>query len=92
MNGIQPRGYLVAAFAAALITGLLLYQPTGIFESYDVARMHLAYKHDLRATLLAGEIPWWNPYTALGRPFLADIETATCYPASWLVLPFGAAR
>lgn len=89
MNWIQPRGYLVAAFAAALVTGLLLYQPAGIFESYDVARMHLAYKHDLRAALLAGEIPWWNPYTALGRPFLADIETATCYPASWLVLPFG---
>lgn len=80
---------IVPLAAAALITGLILLQPAKIMEGYDLARMHQCYKHDLRVALLAGEIPWWNPSTALGRPFLADIETASLYPPSWLVLPFG---
>jgi hypothetical protein len=58
-------------------------------DGYDLARMHLFYKSDFRTAILAGEIPWWNPYTALGRPFLADIETASLYPPNWLVIPLG---
>ncbi len=75
--------------SAVCIAVLLQLQPAKIMEGYDLARMHFFYKSDFRAAILAGEIPWWNPYTALGRPFLADIETATLYPPNWLVLPFG---
>jgi hypothetical protein len=91
MNGARHRAFLAPVLAAALITGLLLLQPVKLMEAYDLARMHQCYKSDLRAAVCAGEGPWWNPYTALGRPFLADIETATLYPPTWLVIPFGVA-
>lgn len=80
---------IVSLVAAAIITGLLYIQPVKIMEGYDLARMHFFYKSDFRAAILAGKIPWWNPYAAMGRPFLADIETATLYPPNWLVIPLG---
>lgn len=89
----MKRAWLPSLFipliAATMITGLLLLLPGKIMDGYDLARMHQCYKYDFRIALLGGEMPWWNPYTALGRPFLADIETATLYPLSWIVLPFG---
>lgn len=89
MNRARVFPLLVPAVGAAVITLLLWLQPAGLLESYDLARMHQCYRHDLRATILAGEWPWWNPSTALGRPFFADVETAVLYPPSWLVLPLG---
>ena len=89
MNRTESRAFLVPIVAAALITGLLLLQPLKLMEAYDLARMHQCYKADLRAAVLAGEMPWWNPYTALGRPFLGDVETASLYPPNWLVIPLG---
>src|SRR5437868_3465132 len=89
MNPAGSRAFLVPMLTAALILGLLLLQPVKLMEAYDLARMHQCYKSDLRGAVLAGEMPWWNPYTALGRPFLADVETASLYPPSWLVIPFG---
>ncbi len=86
-----PIGLLLALLCAAGITGLLLLLPTGLLEAYDLARMHQCYRHDFRAAVLDGEWPWWNPHTALGRPFFADIETALLYPPTWLVIPFGIA-
>ncbi len=89
MNRARVTPFLVPVAGAAVITLLLLLQPAGILDSYDLPRMHECYKHDLRAMVLAGEWPWWNPYTALGRPFFADVETGTLYPPSWLVIPLG---
>jgi len=36
-----------------------------------------------------GHWPWFNPWTGLGRPYLADPQTAVGYPFTWLfaVLP-----
>lgn len=76
------------ALAAALTAGLCL-PPGDLLNGYDMSLMHQCYRHDLRAFVLAGEWPWWNPYTALGRPFFADVETAVLYPPTWLVLPLG---
>jgi hypothetical protein len=89
MNRERAMPLLVPVAGAAVITLLLMLQPSGILESYDLPRMHQCYKHDLRAMVLAGEWPWWNPYTALGRPFFADVETGTLYPPSWLVVVLG---
>ena len=89
MNRARQNGWLIPVLAAALITGLLLLLPQKLMDGYDLARMHQCYKADFRAAVLAGEWPWWNPYTALGRPFFADLETATLYPPSWLVIPCG---
>jgi Bacterial membrane protein YfhO len=34
-----------------------------------------------------GELPFWNPYSFCGTPFLADPQAEALYPPSWLVLP-----
>jgi hypothetical protein len=89
MSRMSCRSLGISLAVSLCIVGLLLLQRANIMEGYDLARMHQFYKSDLRAMVLAGEMPWWNPYTAFGRPFLADIETATLYPPTWLIIPFG---
>jgi len=80
---------LVSLVMAAGLTAGLCLPPADLLNGYDMSLMHQCYRHDLRAFVLAGEWPWWNPYTALGRPFFADVETAVLYPPTWLVLPLG---
>ncbi len=80
---------MLAPLLAVLLTGALLLLPATFLAGYDYGTMHELYREYFRRALLAGEFPWWNPYTALGRPFFADIETACAYPPTWLVLPFG---
>ena len=76
---------LVAAFS----TAWLLVQAPNFFSGYDFMRMHFFYKAFYREALLGGRLPLWNPFVGLGRPFMADIETATLYPPNLLVLVFG---
>lgn len=80
---------LIAAALALLATALLLLLPATFFEGYDYVTMHGFNRAYLHRAVLAGEFPWWNPYTALGRPFFSDIETATAYPPTWLIFPLG---
>lgn len=35
-------------------------------------------------TVPAGQLPWLNDQTGLGRPFLADPQSAVFYPPTWL--------
>ncbi len=60
------------------------------FQGIDYTRFYEPYQHFLRESLMRGEIPWWNPYSSLGRPFLADLQTAVLYPATILMVAFGA--
>jgi hypothetical protein len=48
------------------------------FVYFYPQRVHLA------RSLLAGQIPLWNPDLFLGVPFLANPQTAVLYPPSWL--------
>jgi len=57
-----------------------------VLDGYDYLMMHEFYKEYFRTRLLQGELPLWNPYTALGRPFAADAETTVFYPLNWLFL------
>jgi hypothetical protein len=34
-----------------------------------------------------GRIPFWNPYSFCGTPFLADVQAGVLYPPNWLLLP-----
>jgi hypothetical protein len=74
---------------SAFSTAWLLLQTPNFFSGYDFMRMHFFYKAYYRDAVLAGRLPLWNPYVGLGRPFMADIETATLYPPNLLVLAFG---
>lgn len=60
------------------------------FDGIDYTRFYQPYQHLLRESLLAGELPWWNPYASLGRPFLADLQTAILHPATLAVVLLGA--
>lgn len=87
----SPRAATLAgaALVAGLSTAWLLLQSPNFFSGYDFMRMHFFYKSYFRDAVLAGRLPLWNPYVGLGRPFMADIETATLYPPNLLVLAFG---
>lgn len=61
----------------------------GVGEGLDFVRLVAPYQEFFRESILRGELPWWNPYASLGRPFLADLQALGFYPATWLVLPFG---
>ena len=78
------------ALAGALLWTLALaaVSPTP-FEGVDFPRYFEPYAGFLRASLLRGELPWWNPYASLGRPFLADLQSASFYPATYLSVVFG---
>lgn len=71
--------------SAALVTLLYLAPPT-IFDSEDYVKLHAINRAYRVRSLLAGSLPLWNPHVGLGRPFLADVETAAFYPPNLLYL------
>lgn len=79
----QPLWFGLAALGLTLA---LFWPEHTLLEGYDWTRMHLLYKEHYREALLAGRLPRWNPFSALGRPFLGDMETATLYPPNLLYL------
>jgi hypothetical protein len=50
----------------------------------DWLQLHLPARHYMAEALREGRLPLWNPHVALGRPFLADVETAVFYPPNLL--------
>jgi hypothetical protein len=77
---LRPLG-----LAAALVSLLYLTPPT-VFEAEDYVKLHSINQSHWVASLGFGHLPLWNPYVGLGRPFLADIETAAFYPPNLLYL------
>lgn len=74
---------------ALLWTVMLLLTPPAVFGGPDFIRYFEPYLTFLRASILQGEMPWWNPYASLGRPFAADLQTGTFYPTNYLSVVFG---
>jgi hypothetical protein len=77
------------AVAALWTFSFLAFKATPL-EGIDYVRYYQPYQQFLRDSLLRGEIPWWNPYSTLGRPFLVDLPAAASYPATLLVIVLGA--
>ena len=69
-----------ALLASAAVTTLVFLTRPTIFEGVDFVRLHLINGQYAATRVAQGELPLWNPYVGLGRPFLADIETAFFYP------------
>ena len=84
---------IVAIVALSIAWLFVIAGPNNIQYAPDYQSLHLIHKIFLKTTLLAGEMPFWNPYQMLGRPFLADPETAIFYPTTllYLFLPLPAA-
>ncbi|MDI1335472.1 MAG: hypothetical protein PSU94_04735 [Lacunisphaera sp.] len=70
------------------VLALMAVRPTP-FAGLDFVRISEPYLHFLGDSLRQGEMPWWNPYASLGRPFLADLQTASFYPPMLLTVVLG---
>lgn len=81
----RREALLLVVASAALVTFLYLLPPA-IFDSEDYIKLHAINRAYLVRSVLSGRLPLWNPHVGLGRPFLADIETATFYPPNLLYL------
>ncbi|MDP7038306.1 MAG: hypothetical protein QGI45_04055, partial [Myxococcota bacterium] len=82
---IQRQDLLLFLFLSFSIAWVLLYVGiSSILDAPDYRSIYSIYKAYLSNFFLLGEVPFWNPYQALGRPFLADIETGVFYPTTLL--------
>ena len=54
----------------------------------DISVQFSPWKSYVRAMLGDGEIPYWNPYTHGGAPFLANMQSAVFYPLDLLLFLF----
>lgn len=52
----------------------------------DVITAHAPWRYLYREAYLSGEVPFWNPYTYGGIPFLAYHQTGVLYPPNWIFL------
>lgn len=57
-----------------------------ILFTRDIAHWIFPARWFVRTSLLAGELPLWNPYQGLGFPVLGDPLYGVFYPPSWLLL------
>jgi hypothetical protein len=76
---------------------LLLALPFAALQLHGAVRGHPLYLRDTTGAWLPlaesfvhcatdGSLPFWDPYTAFGRPLLADPRAAVLYPFTWLNL------
>ena len=63
---------------------VLLAEETFVLRDFALFGHPLA--HHVKTSLLAGEIPLWNPLNDCGLPFLAQWNTMVCYPPALLNL------
>lgn len=59
----------------------------------DMPEQFIPWRAFAAASLKAGHLPLWNPYTYAGEPFLGGFQSALLYPpnAIFLILPLGRA-
>jgi len=82
------REYLTA-FLFTFAATAILFSPTWgkVLFFRDLLRWSFPGLSFFRQSLLAGELPLWNPYLFCGYPFLAEMANAVLYPMSLLLLP-----
>jgi len=83
----SPRPLLAGAAVVVLASAATLLPPPA-FDALDWLQLHQPNRLYLADALTHGRLPQWNPHIGLGRPFAADIETATFYPPSVLLVGF----
>src|SRR6266851_10434062 len=78
------RSAIVGLFGAALAFYYPLVFLGRALVDYDAFVYFYPQRAFLAQSLLAGQIPLWDPYLFMGAPFLANPQTAVLYPPSWL--------
>ena len=88
MTGERLRQHgedLLVVLAPGLFAAGLCFLPPTVFASGDFLLYWKPTFHFLAESVRAGTLPLWNPYVGLGRPFLADMQNAVCYPPVYLI-------
>jgi hypothetical protein len=81
---LSRRERFLVPLAGVLYVALAFLTEPSIFRATDFTKDWLPNRTYQLARLRAGELPLWNPYVELGRPFLANIDTSTFYPSTAL--------
>lgn len=78
----------LALVVAAMFPGVVSGATALIFRDYGLYTYPVAFFH--RETFWNFELPFWNPYSYCGVPFLAQWNTLALYPPAlfYLLLPF----
>jgi hypothetical protein len=77
---LSSREWTVLVLGALTLTVFICLTEPSIFGAIDWVRLHAFYKPYIRASVLHGHLPLWNPYVSLGRPLLAEPDSAFFYP------------
>lgn len=83
---IKAAGAILALFCAVAWFFAPLLSGDAIVAERDALSAVLPAKLYLARGFAAGEMPWWNPLPALGKPFFADPLPGVLYPANLLLL------
>jgi hypothetical protein len=95
MREAVRRHRFAFVFVAALV--VVMFLPAVVRREVFTARDHTDYFQPLRyftaIHIRAFVLPYWNPYSASGEPWLANPQTGVFYPPTWLFigLPFESA-
>ncbi|MFO0839734.1 MAG: hypothetical protein U1D55_14560 [Phycisphaerae bacterium] len=73
----------IAAIAPALVLAPV-WRLSGLGAGEDDVLYYLPSRTIFAGSIAAGQAPWLSPWTGLGRPFLADPQSAVFYPTTWL--------
>lgn len=86
MRGMLVRRSLVLLLAVLLPGALLwpVWRNAGLGAGEDDILYYFPSRYLLHQMIVDREYPWLNPWTGLGRPLLADPQTAAFYPSTWL--------
>jgi hypothetical protein len=78
------------AFGFSLVVAMALFSGTWgkVLFFRDLSIFFYPGIFFFKQSLLAGEIPLWNPYYRMGYPFLAELNVAVLYPLNLLRLFF----
>ncbi|MBK5260715.1 MAG: hypothetical protein JJE51_14085 [Thermoanaerobaculia bacterium] len=87
------NGWSRILFGFAIVTVLVaaLFAPALIRDEVFTFRDHADYFQPLRyytsLYLKVYDLPYWNPYSASGEPWVANPQTGVFYPPTWLFIP-----
>lgn len=90
-NAREPRWVVVIAVLAAAV--VLLFHKVLLRDAFfweDFLYFCYPVRSLAAATFASGALPLWNPYSFVGMPLLADVQTTVLYIPSLLLTPFAA--
>ncbi|MBC8002134.1 MAG: hypothetical protein H7X97_06060 [Opitutaceae bacterium] len=77
---------LLTTLAVTLLVAILYFTSPSLFQAIDYVLFYRPNFQFLVDSIHGGELPLWNPYLGLGRPYLADLQNAVFYPPIYLLL------